>query len=216
MNTEQARFNMIEQQVRPWNVLDPFVLGLLDQISRDDFVQPGQRSMAFMDLELPLPCGQVMLTPRVQARLVQDALPQPTDKVLQIGAGSGFMTALLAGSAQSVVAYDIHPELAQFARDNLHRAGIHADVRDGCGFKGAQATGPFDVIVLCGSVAEVPHELLSQLKIGGRLIAITGHEPAMQAIRITRDSEDSYTTEELWDVVVQRLEGVPEPTSFRF
>ena len=216
MNTEQARFNMIEQQVRPWNVLDPFVLGLLDQISRDDFVQPAQRSMAFMDLELPLPCGQVMLAPRVQARLLQDAQLQPTDKVLQIGAGSGYLTALLARSAQSVVAFEIHPELAQFARDNLHRTGSHADVRDGCGFKGAQATGPFDAIVLCGSVAEVPHDLLSQLKIGGRLVAITGNEPSMQTIRITRDSENSYTTEELWDVVVQRLEGVTEPTSFRF
>ncbi len=216
MNTEQARFNMIEQQVRPWNVLDPFVLGLLDQISRDDFVQPGQRSMAFMDLELPLPCGQVMLTPRVQARLVQDALPQPTDKVLQIGAGSGFMTALLAGSAQSVVAYDIHPELAQFARDNLHRAGIHADVRDGCGFKGAQATGPFDVIVLCGSVAEVPHELLSQLKIGGRLIAIVGEAPVMEMQLVTRTEEDAFNTVVVLETVVAALENTAQRDKFVF
>ena len=216
MNTEQARFNMIEQQVRPWNVLDPFVLGLLDQISRDDFVQPGQRSMAFMDLELPLPCGQVMLTPRVQARLVQDALPQPTDKVLQIGAGSGFMTALLAGSAQSVVAYDIHPELAQFARDNLHRAGIHADVRDGCGFKGAQATGPFVVIVLCGSVAEVPHELLSQLKIGGRLIAVVGEAPVMEMQLVTRTEEDAFNTVVVLETLVAPLENTARRDKFVF
>ena len=178
----QARYNMIEQQIRPWNVLDADVLDLLAVVRREDFVPPAYRSMAFMDIEVPLlgrdaeeavRQGHSMLQPRVEARILQDLRVLPTDRVLEIGAGSGYMAALLAHRAERVVTLEIHPELAEMARENLRDAGVHnADVRLADGAKGAIPDGPFDVIVLSGSVAEVPAALLSLLREGGRLGAI--------------------------------------------
>ncbi len=218
MNIEQARFNMIQQQVRTWNVLDDHVLDLLEQVKREDFCPAEHRSLAFMDLEIPLPCGQVMLAPRVQARLVQDLQLKPTDRVLQIGAGSGYLSALLGRCAGTVLAYDIHPELAEMARANLARAGVlNVNVRAGDGFQGALSGGPFDAIVLCGSVPAVPHSVLNQLALGGRLIAVVGSEPMMRAEITTRESETSFSTTTPWDINLQRLENIPETgSSFRF
>ena len=208
---------MIEQQIRPWNVEDSAVLELLAQVKREDFVQLAHKSLAFADMALPLPGGQQMLAPRVQARLVQDAAVKPTDKVLEIGTGSGYTTALLAKLAQRVISLEINAEVADMARANLHRAGIHnAEVRQTDGSLGAAADAPFDVILLGGSVAEVPQALLSQLKLGGRLVAIVGEEPIMHAQVVTRTSDTNFTSEDKWDDTAPRLQNFPQPSSFKF
>ncbi len=217
MNLEQARFNMIEQQIRPWNVLDANVLELLSVVKREDFVPLAHKALAFMDMEIPLGQGQVMLAPRVEARMLQDAAVQKHEKVLEIGAGSGYMAALLAHRAQRVISLEINPELAQMARANLQKAGIHnVEVRQFDGAKGVSADGPFDVIVLSGSVAEVPQALLAQLKIGGRLIGIVGEEPTMRVNVVTRTSDAEFKTSTPWDTVAPRLLNFPEPSHFHF
>ena len=217
MNLEQARFNMIEQQIRPWDVLDTEVLHLLSVVKREDFVPLAHKALAFVDMEIPLGHGQVMLAPRVEARMLQDAAVQKHEKVLEIGSGSGYMTALLAHRAQRVISLEINPELAAMARTNLQKAGIHnAEVRTVDGSVGAPAEGPFDVIVLCGSVAELPQNLLSNLKIGGRLVAIVGNEPIMRETLVTRTGEADFTSSQPWDTVVPRLLNFPEPSPFKF
>ena len=217
MNVEQARFNMIEQQIRPWNVLDRSVLSLLAAVKREDFVPASARALAFMDVELPLPGGQVMLAPRVEARLLQELAPHRHEKVLEIGSGSGFMAALLAHKSQQVVSYEIRPELAAMARENLRHAMVmNAEIRLGDGCAGDASRGPWDAILLSGSVAEVPQTLLAQLKVGGRLVAVVGEEPMMQAQRIVRTSEQEWRTEVLFDTVTPRLEGFAHAKHFRF
>ncbi|WP_457279939.1 protein-L-isoaspartate O-methyltransferase family protein [Polaromonas sp. P5_D5] len=227
MNYEQARFNMIEQQIRPWEVLDNQVLSLLAVVKREDFVPAAQKALAFVDMEIPLGSGlgQCMLAPKVEARILQELAVQKHEKVLEIGAGSGYMAALLAHRAQQVITLEIDPKLAQTARDNLQRAGLYnAEVRTGDGAaKIAQAVssndplrGPFDVIVLSGSVAEVPASLLSLLKVGGRLSAIVGFEPMMRATLVTRVAEDAWRTTQAWDTVAPRLLNFPEPSKFSF
>jgi protein-L-isoaspartate(D-aspartate) O-methyltransferase len=219
LDTQRARFNMIEQQIRPWDVLDPEVLDLLSLIRREDFVPAAHRALAFVDMQIPLGAlpGEVMLEPRVEARLLQDLKLTPTDKVLEVGAGSGYMAALLGKRAQRVVTLEINPELARLARDNLQRAGMtNVEVREGDGAAGLAAEGPFDAILLSGSVAEVPAKLLAQLKTGGRLAAVVGSEPMMRANFITRTGEASYTTAQPWDIVAPRLLHFPEPSRFNF
>lgn len=227
MNYEQARFNMIEQQIRPWEVLDSQVLSLLAVVKREDFVPPAKKALAFVDMEIPLTSkpGQCMLAPKVEARILQDLAVQKHEKVLEIGAGSGYMAALLAHRAQQVIALEIDPDLAQLARDNLKKAGVYnAEVRTGDGAaKLGQAvssndplSGPFDVIVLSGSVAEVPPGLLAMLKTGGRLSAIVGFEPMMRAALVTRVGDNAFRTTQAWDTVAPRLVNFPEPSKFNF
>ena len=229
MNYEQARFNMIEQQIRTWEVLDSQVLALLSIVRREDFVPPACRALAFVDMEIPLPPqanpSQRMLSPKVEARILQDLSVQKHEKVLEIGTGSGYMTALLAHRAQQVITLEIEPSLAETARQNLQKAGIYnAEVRVGDGAANLAESvsdngalrGPFDVIVLSGSVAEVPAALLSQLKIGGRLSAIVGFEPMMRATLVTRVSKDGWRSTEAWDTVAPRLLNFPEPSKFSF
>ncbi|MEI6600624.1 MAG: protein-L-isoaspartate O-methyltransferase [Comamonadaceae bacterium] len=217
MNLEQARFNMIEQQIRPWNVLDDQVLHLLSVVKREDFVPLAHKALAFVDMEIPIGHGQRMLAPRLEARLLQDAAVQKHEKVLEIGAGSGYLTALLAHQAQRVIALEIQPELAAMARTNLQKAGIHnAEVRQFDGAVGAAAEGPFDVIVLGGCVAEVPQNLLTQLKVGGRLLAIVGQEPVMRATIVTRTGEAEFSTRQPWDSAAPTLLNFPVPSPFRF
>jgi protein-L-isoaspartate(D-aspartate) O-methyltransferase len=222
MNTEKARFNMIEQQIRPWNVLDADVLALLSEIKREDFVPAGLRALAFTDTELPLKSGEDaphMLAPRVQARIVQDVAARPDDKVLLVGAGSGYLAALLAKRAKQVIALEIDAELAALARANLQKAGIsNAQVQQADGSQGAPAEAPFDVIVLAGSVAEVPAGLLAQLAVGGRLFAIVGepNAPMMRATLITRVQDQSYQSHPSWDTVAPRLRNFPEAARFHF
>lgn len=223
MSLEKARFNMIEQQVRPWEVLDPAVLALLESVPRDAFVSDAHRALAYMDMELPLGSGadQVMLAPRVQARLVQDLAIQPTDKVLEIGTGSGYTTALLARLGQRVVSLEIDGAIATQARANLQRAGItNADVRvadaTANGFAACAAEGPWNAILLGGSLADVPQALLDLLAPGGRLIAITGQEPMMRATLVTRVEAARFHTAQPWDAVAPRLQNFAEPSRFSF
>ena len=217
MDLELARFNMIEQQIRPWDVLDANVLHLLSVVKREDFVPIAHKAMAFVDMEIPLPGGQTMLAPRVEARLLQDVAVQKHEKVLEIGAGSGYMAALLGHRAQRVITLEINPDLTALARANLQKAGIHnAEVRHADGSQGAPVEGPFDVIVLSGSVAEVPHALLAHLKVGGRMAAIVGEPPMMRATFVTRVSDVEYRTTQPWDTLAQRLLNFPEPPRFSF
>ncbi|MBD9391394.1 protein-L-isoaspartate O-methyltransferase [Acidovorax sp. ACV01] len=221
----QSRYNMIEQQIRPWNVLDADVLDLLAVVRREDFVPPAYRSLAFMDIEVPLlgndaeeavRLGHSMLQPRVEARILQDLQIKPTDRVLEIGSGSGYMAALLAHRAERVVSLEINPELAEMARENLRDAGIqNADVRLNDGARDAIPDGPFDVIVLSGSVAQVPTALLSLLRDGGRLGGIVGGEPVMR-FTLTRRTGDRFETTSPWDTIAPRLVNFPEPSGFTF
>jgi protein-L-isoaspartate(D-aspartate) O-methyltransferase len=219
MDLNQARFNMIEQQIRPWEVLDPQVLDLLSVVRREDFAPLAHKALAFVDMEIPLgtAANQVMLAPRVQARLLQELALKNTDKVLEIGTGSGFMAALIASQAASVLSLEIDADLATRAQANLQKAGMHnATVRAADGTQGAPADGPFDAILISGSVAQVPAALLQQLKVGGRLVAIVGDEPMMRATVVTRSSDSSFTTAEPWDVNAPRLSGFTEPSRFSF
>jgi protein-L-isoaspartate(D-aspartate) O-methyltransferase len=217
MNVEQARFNMIEQQIRPWDVLDHGVLSLLAVVKREDFVPAAYKALAFVDTEVPLPAGQCMLTPKVEARLLQELGVHKHERVLEVGAGSGYMAALLGHKAQEVITMEVVPELARFARENLQRAGVgNVSVREGDGSRGLASEGPFDVILLSGSVAEVPSQLLSQLKTGGRLAAIVGQLPVMRATLFTRSSEHDFSSVVLFDTVAPRLSGFEEPSRFKF
>jgi protein-L-isoaspartate(D-aspartate) O-methyltransferase len=224
-DVEQARFNMIEQQVRPWEVLDPQVLALLGEVKREHFAPDVHKALAFVDMDIPLtqPAqdGQCMLSPRVEARMVQDLQLQPTDKVLEIGTGSGFSAALMARLAQQVLSLEIDPALASKARTRLMQAGVNnVDVRQGDAaandFAACQAAAPFDAILLSGSVAEVPASLLQLLAVGGRLIAITGDEPMMRATLITRASDTAFHTTQPWDTVAPRLLNFPQASRFHF
>jgi protein-L-isoaspartate(D-aspartate) O-methyltransferase len=219
MDLNQARFNMIEQQIRPWEVLDPQVLELLSVVHREDFVPLAHKALAFVDMEIPLGAApnQVMLAPRVQARLLQDLAVKKTDKVLEIGTGSGFMAALLAHQAAHVLSLEIDATIAAQAQVNLQKTGVtNVTVRQADGSQGAAADGPFDVILLSGSVAEVPAALLQQLTVGGRLAAIVGDEPMMRTTLISRTSENSWTTTEPWDCNAPRLSGFAEHSRFQF
>ena len=219
MDLNQARFNMIEQQIRPWEVLDPQVLNLLSVVRREDFVPLAHKALAFVDMEIPLGTapGQVMLAPRVQARLLQELALKKTDKVLEVGTGSGFMAALMAHQADSVLSLELDASLAAQAQANLQKAGVkNVTVRTADGSQGAPADAPFDAILLSGSVAQVPSTLLQQLKVGGRLVAIVGDEPMMRATVVTRTSDSSFTTIEPWDCNAPRLTGFTEPSRFTF
>ena len=217
MNIEQARFNMIEQQIRPWDVLDASVLELLAVVKREDFVPSGYRALAFVDTEVPLPGGQCMLAPKVEARLLQELGVHKHERVLEIGSGSGFMAALLAHRGQHVTTLEIDPELADLARTNLRRAGVlNATVVNADGSQGHSADGPYDAIVLSGSIAEVPTALLAQLKVGGRLAAIVGQLPVMRAVVLERNGEHGVERRVLFDTVAQRLRGFDEPSRFHF
>lgn len=209
MNIEQARFNMIEQQIRPWEVLDPAVLDLLFVVKREDFVPQAYRSLAFADLEVPLGNGQVMLAPKVEARLLQELGVKKTDKVLEVGTGSGYMAALLAARAEQVTTVELLPELAQAARQNLERAGVaNVTVETGNGLTGWPQKGPYDVIVISGSVPVLPSDVLKQLKVGGRLVAIVGEAPVMEAQMVTCTAEGVFNTVNLFETVVPALTGV--------
>jgi len=187
---EKARFNMIEQQIRPWEVLDPDVLALLGELKREQFVPAAYQSMALADMEIPLSTpareGLCMLAPKVEARALQDLALQPTDNVLEIGTGSGYMAALMSKLCARVLSLEIDPVLARQARENLQRAGItNVEVKETDAaahrFAACASAAPYDAIILSGSVAEVPADLLELLKTGGRLWTVVGHEPVMRA-----------------------------------
>jgi protein-L-isoaspartate(D-aspartate) O-methyltransferase len=215
MNTQLARFNMVEQQIRPWSVLNLHVLEQLSQLDRSLFVPAAYQEVAYSDTEIPLAHGEVMLAPRVAARLAQDLLLQPTDTVIEIGTGSGYLTALLASLSSKVVSLECHADLLAIAKTQLQSAGLrNVELRQSNGVP--QNLSPAEAIVLTGSVAHVPEELLKLLKPGGRLIAVVGEEPMMQATRFTRGSHGDMHSQVLWDVVLPRLHGFAQTPAFQF
>ena len=217
MNTERALFNMVEQQIRTWHVLDMQVLAHLAHLDRQMFVPAAYASLAYSDTEIPLGHGEHMLAPRVDARMLQDLQLQAHERVLEIGTGSGYLTALLALSCAQVVSLECHADLVSSAQGHLAKAGIsNAQIRQSQGIPSGLSDAGFDAIVLGGSVAEVPDELLNLLKPQGRILAVVGDEPMMQATRITRQADGSGHSQILWDVVTPRLHGFAEHSSFHF
>jgi protein-L-isoaspartate(D-aspartate) O-methyltransferase len=221
MNPEQARFNMVEQQIRTWEVLDPDVLELLHIVKREEFVPAAYRDLAFADLEIPLGSSgdsmYRMWSPKLEARALQSLQVQPTDEVLEIGTGSGYMTALLARQARSVVSVEIDARLAASARDRLIAHAIaNVTVEVGDGAHGWQAGRLFDVIMLTGSTEELPHGFLDQLRGGGRLFAIVGTAPAMHGRLYTRSAEGSIQHRDLFETVVAPLKNALQPERFVF
>ena len=217
MNIENARFNMIEQQIRPWDVLDLDVLGLLSIVKREHFVPEVYADLAFADLEIPLPNGQHMMPPRVEARMLQELTVKKHESVLEIGAGSGYMAALLAHRAQQVLTVEIDTELAEFARANLSKNGVvNAEVALGDGARGWAAGAPYDVICVPGGLPVMPQELLGQLKIGGRIAAFVGTAPVMEAQIITRIDDKQYRIAAVFETYVEPLKNAVQPPRFRF
>ncbi|WP_310491655.1 protein-L-isoaspartate O-methyltransferase [Dechloromonas sp.] len=217
MNIEQARFNMIEQQIRPWEVLDPQVLDLLFVVKREDFVPPAYRNLAFADMEIPLGNGQMMLAPKIEAKMLQELGLKKTDKVLEIGTGSGYMAALLAARAEHVVTVESRPALVDIAKQNLARAGVtNVTVELGDGANGWPQRGPYDAIVVSGSLPTVPDALLKQLRVGGRLAVVVGQAPVMEAQLITCTADGIYNTVNLFETVIPALDGVAAKESFSF
>lgn len=212
-DAEQARFNMVEQQIRPWEVLDPKVLDALFAVRREQFVPPALRALAFSDLELPLQINAVdthetMLTPKVEARLAQELQLQPSDCVLEIGTGSGYQAALLAHLAQQVTSVEIDSRLAAFAQQNLQMNNVaNVKVETGDGRNGWGST-EYDAILVTGSVPTVPDALKYQLRVGGRLVVVVGQAPIMTALRITRTTAASFETESLFETLIKPLRGV--------
>lgn len=217
MNIEQARFNMIEQQIRPWNVLDQDVLDLLHVVKREAFVPAAYQNLAFADVEIPLPGGEAMFTPKVEARIMQELAIKKHENVLEIGTGSGYMAALLAHKARHVTTVEIQPEAAKLARDNLARAGVtNVTVEEGNGAAGWNKGAPYDVIVVSGGMPMLPQALLEQVKVGGRIGVILGEAPAMSFNIITRSSETGYDTVKLFETNVKLLTGAQAPSRFQF
>lgn len=222
MNLEQARFKMIEQQIRPWDVLDPAVLDLLSVVKREDFVPRAYHALAFVDMNIPLPVRnpdqpETMFAPKLEARLLQELALKGHETVLEIGAGSGYMAALLAHKAKSVITVEILPELQAFAAENLSNAGIrNVRVEGGDGVNGWPAAGEVDIIAVSGAVPMLPEGLLRQLRVGGRLTAIVGDAPVMTAQLVTRTAPDRWETTNLFETLAQPLRNAPHPPRFRF
>lgn len=219
-NIERARFNMVEQQIRPWDVSNPVVLDALFQVRRELFTPPQYRALAFSDLEIPLEVQatdthQSMLSPKLEAKLTQALLLQPDDCVLEIGTGSGYQAALLAHIARQVTSVEIDPRLAVFAQANLQQAQVaNVSVETGDGSSGWGNT-EYDAILATGSVPSIPDGLKYQLRVGGRLVIVVGQAPVMTAYRVTRRNAASFETTPLFDTSIKPLIG-PTPSHFRF
>jgi protein-L-isoaspartate(D-aspartate) O-methyltransferase len=217
MNSEQARFNMVEQQIRPWDVLDQNVLDLLMSLKREEFVPRAMRSLAFADLEIPLGFGEVMLSPKVEARILQEVAPRATDSVLEVGTGSGYMAALLGTMAKQVVSVEIRPELKEIGETNLRAQGLrNVTVELGDAARGWAAHAPYDVIVLSGSTPVLPDSVLAQLKPGGRLFAIVGDAPVMEGQLVTCAAAGSYHVINLFETCAIPLVNAAQPERFVF
>lgn len=221
MDVEKARTNMIKQQIRPWEVLDPGVLDLLWKIKREDFVPEKYKSVAFADIELPLKDAkepsQVMLAPKIEAKVLQALALKDTDRVLEIGAGSGYMAALLAAQAEFVYSVDIDPQLVEMARVNLKREGItNVSVDLGDGANGWSMYAPYDAIVISASTPELPQQFYDDLKVGGRMVVIVGRAPVMQAQLIVRMTETSFSSVMLFETVAASLVNAFQGKTFSF
>jgi protein-L-isoaspartate(D-aspartate) O-methyltransferase len=217
MNLEQARANMVEQQIRPWDVLDQDVLDLLYVVPREEFVPPQHRALAFSDLQIPLGHGQRMWEPKMEARVLQELGVHKSDQVLEVGTGSGYLTALLAHRAARVVSVEIERELAELGRRNLERHGADNVILEiGDAARGWPRHAPYQVIVLTGSTPLLPRAFLEQLDVGGRLFAVVGEPPAMSARLVTCIAPGAYNSTDLFETVLAPLVNCERPPRFRF
>jgi len=217
MNFDQARANMVEQQIRPWEVLDQAVLDLLYAVPREDFVPPAYRTLAFADLEIPIGEGEKMMAPKIEARIVQELAPRKHERVLEVGTGSGYLTALLAHRAAHVHSVEIRPALAAFGRGNLERHGTdNVTLETGDAARGWPTRAPYDAIVLTGSTPVLPRALLDQLAPGGRLLAVVGEAPVMVARLVTCTAPGAFRSVELFDTLLAPLVNAEQPPRFRF
>jgi protein-L-isoaspartate(D-aspartate) O-methyltransferase len=217
MNIEQARFNMIEQQIRTWEVLDPEVLELLFEVKREDFVPIEHRSLAFADLEIPLGHGEAMMQPKLEARILQELGVQSHENVYEVGTGSGYLTALLARRGRHVTSAEIHSDLKAGASASLSSAGIHnVTLLEGDSARAPLAGSTFDVIVLTGSTPILPQPFLDRLSPAGRLFAVVGDAPAMKAILVRQPVAGAFQRSELFETVLKPLVNAAHPTRFRF
>jgi protein-L-isoaspartate(D-aspartate) O-methyltransferase len=217
MNIEQARFNMIEQQIRPWNVLDQDVLDLLHVVKREQFVPQAYQNLAFADVEIPLPGGESMLAPKIEARILQEILLKKHESVLLVGVGSGYLAALLAHKGRQVTAVEISPELKALAEQNLANARIaNVTVELGNAAEGWAKGAPYDVIVVAGSLPVLPEAFLKELKVGGRMLAIVGEAPVMSCNVITRVADSAWDTVKVFETNVKALAGATVPSHFEF
>ncbi len=216
MDIEQARFNMVEQQIRTWDVLDQDVLDLLFTVRREEFVPAAYRTLAFADLEIPLPGGQRMWAPKMEARVVQELKVRPRESVLEIGTGSGYLTALLASQGAQVVSVEIDPQLSAEAKPKLARAGrSRVELAVGDGARG-WGTATYDAIVLTGSTPILPDTFVKQLKPGGRVFAVVGEAPAMTARLVHWVAPGSVTSQDLFETVIDPLKNAATPSRFEF
>lgn len=214
---ETARFNMIEQQIRTWEVLDATVLDLLKQVPREAFVPQQYAGLAFADLEIPIGHGQTMLSPKMEGRILQALEIRKTDKVLEIGTGSGYLTALLAKLAQHVYSVELIQELSQQAQQRLQQQGLkNVTLEVGDAARGWPAHAPYDVIVYTGSLPVAPDGVKQSLAIGGRMFVVTGEAPVMQATMIRRISTDSFKQDVLFETCLPSLSNAPQPERFQF
>ena len=215
MNLESARFNMIEQQIRPWEVLDQQVLDLLNKLPREDFVPERYRKLAYMDTTISLGNDQVMMPPRVEARILQALNVQPDETVLEVGTGSGYVTALLASLGDHVYSVDINAEMTRTAGEKLADRGIsNVTLETGDAARGWDAHAPYDVIVITGSLPLLPTSFKRTLKEGGRLVAVVGDSPVMEVVLITRVGESEWAQETLFETDLPALINAPEPERF--
>lgn len=216
-NMREARFNMIEQQIRTWEVLDPVVLAVLDKVPREKFVAQSQVGLAFADVELPIGEGQTMLFPKLEGRILQAVAAKKSDKVLVIGTGSGYLTALLATLAKHVDAVEIYPSLSNAAQYRLQEQNIHnVTLHVADGVNGYTEAAPYDVIVFTGSLPLRPLAAEKMLNVGGRLFAVIGEEPIMQATLTQRVSDEAYRHEVIFETCLPQLENAPQADKFKF
>ncbi|MGB8436321.1 MAG: protein-L-isoaspartate O-methyltransferase [Burkholderiales bacterium] len=217
MDWERVRFNMVEQQIRPWEVLDQDVLDSLYVVRREEFVPEAHRALAFSDLEIPLGDGEVMMQPKVEARILQEVAVKANDKVLEIGTGSGYLTALLAHRARHVVSVEINPRLKAIGEANLRAAGVkNTTLELGDGARGWTGHAPYDVIVLTGSTPLLPETFLQQLMVGGRLFAVVGDPPVMKARLVTCVEDGSYNSIDIFETDLAPLKNALQPERFVF
>lgn len=217
MNNEIARSNMVEQQIRPWKCFAVDTLELLQIVKRENYVPAALRGLAFADTALPLGFEASMFEPKLEALALSALALKPHEKVLEIGAGSGFMASLLAQHADHVWSLELVPELAAMARANLQANGVDnvtVELRDG--LDGLPEQAPFDAIMVSGAVAEIPAALLYQLKPGGRLFAVVGKAPVMSAQLLTRTGDADFRTQSLCETMLPYLRQARQPTAFAF
>ena len=216
-DSEQARFNMIEQQIRPAEVLDPQVLQVISETPREAFVAANYQELAFSDLNVPLPNGQLMMKPIMEARLLQALNIQPTDSILEIGTGSGYFTALLAKLGNSVQSIEIDAAIMATAEERLEAQGIsNVTLTHGDATQGTSQMGSFDVIAITGSLPILPESFQQQLTIGGRMVVIVGQSPVMQVQLITRIDDTQWSTEYLYETDFPALINAEQPQAFVF